>query len=45
MMTFWVCTLLIGIFPYWIGFSNRNPKPYRTVDVGYLKIMWVPLRP
>lgn len=32
---------MFGIFPYWIGFSIRNPKPYRVIDLGFFKIMWV----
>ena len=31
----------IGLFPYWIGFSNRTLGPRRRViDAGFIKFMW-----
>ena len=31
----------VGIFSYWIGFSNRHLGPQcRTIDIGFIKIMW-----
>jgi len=32
----------IGLFNVWLGYSNRNPKPFRIVDFGFLKFMWEP---
>lgn len=39
-ISFWLGPVMIGLFPYWIGFSFRNPEPYRTIDLGYIKFMW-----
>jgi hypothetical protein len=42
MKSFWLGKYSIGLFSYWIGFSSRNPKPYRVIDAGFLKVMWIP---
>jgi hypothetical protein len=31
----------IGLFPYWIGFSNRRwGSTNRVLDFGFVKFMW-----
>jgi hypothetical protein len=32
----------VGLFPYWIGFSNRTwGGCNRVLDLGFVKIMWL----
>lgn len=33
--------LIIGLFNYWIGFSNRDIGSYRVIDCGMVKFMWI----
>lgn len=40
MISFMMGRFIFGLFSYWIGISVRNPKPYKTIDLGFFKIMW-----
>lgn len=31
---------VIGFFPYWIGFSRRDIKIAKVVDLGFIKLWW-----
>ena len=31
---------VVGFFPYWLGFSCRNIKIARVVDLGFVKLWW-----
>lgn len=32
---------MLGIFGYWVGVGYRHVGSYRTIDAGWLKVMWV----
>lgn len=32
----------VALFSVWLGFSCRRVRPYRVLDFGYIKVMWMP---